>query len=81
MPKDSVQVTSIGELADTLGVQSWRIARLFELGLIEEPPRVSNRRVINKAMIPMIVDALRARGWILDPRSQAQASNTSGEQE
>jgi hypothetical protein len=64
MPKNIPSVTSIGELADTLGVQSWRIARLFELGLIQEPPRVSNRRVIDKAMIPIIVDALRLRGWL-----------------
>ena len=64
MPKTSSHVTSIGELADALGVQSWRIARLFELGILDEPPRISNRRVIPKSLIPAIVDALRSRGWL-----------------
>jgi len=64
MPKTSAQVTSIGELAETLGVQSWRIARLFELGILDEPPRVSNRRIIPRSLILAIVDALRERGWL-----------------
>jgi hypothetical protein len=65
MPKTTESpVTSIGELAEVLGIQSWRIARLFELGAIEEPPRISNRRAIPKTMIPAIVDALRARDWL-----------------
>ena len=68
MQKTSPQVTSIGELADALGVQSWRIARLFELGILDEPPRISNRRIIPKSQIPAIVDALRERGWL--PREE-----------
>lgn len=77
MQKTSPAVTSIGELAETLGVQSWRIARLFELGLIQEPPRVSNRRVIDKAMIPIIVDALRLRGWLTVERSESEAAEVA----
>jgi hypothetical protein len=52
-----------GELGDFLGVQAWRIARLFELGILVEPPRVGGRRLIPQSMIPDIVDALRTRGW------------------
>ena len=55
---------SLGQLGDLLGVQSWRIARLFEMGVLPEPPRIANRRLIPKANIPDIVDALRARGWL-----------------
>ena len=55
---------SVGQLADTLSVQSWRIARLFELGVLPEPPRLSRIRLIPKSMVPDIVDALRARGWL-----------------
>jgi hypothetical protein len=58
---------SLGELGDTLGVQSWRIARLFELGVLPEPPRIGRRRLIPKAMVPGIVDALRDRGWLAHP--------------
>jgi hypothetical protein len=64
MPLKSCQVTSIGELAEALGVQSWRIARLFELGLVPEPPRVSGRRAIPGEMVPAIIAALRDRGWL-----------------
>jgi hypothetical protein len=58
---------SLGELADLLSVQSWRIARLFELGILPEPERIAGRRVIPKEMIPQIVDALRSRGWLSRP--------------
>lgn len=59
---------SLGELADLLSVQGWRIARLFELGLLPEPDRVSGRRLIPKTMVPQVVDALRGRGWL--PRTE-----------
>ena len=55
---------STGELGDVLGVQSWCISRLFEDGTLAEPPRIAGRRVIDNSLIPDIVDALRARGWM-----------------
>ena len=58
---------SLGEVADVLCVQSWRIARLFELGVLPEPQRMAGRRMIPKEMIPDVADALRARGWLLKP--------------
>ena len=66
----SLPFVSVGDLADTLGVQSWRIARLFELGVLPEPPRTGRRRMIPKAQVPDIVDALRERGWIAEEVSQ-----------
>jgi len=53
-----------GELGDALGIQAWRIARLFELGVVPEPQRIGGRRLIPKSLIPAIVDALRERGWL-----------------
>jgi hypothetical protein len=64
---------SVGEIADLLSVQSWRVARLFELGILPEPERIARRRVVPKEMIPQIVDALRARGWL----STASETSTS----
>ena len=64
MPLASTPYVTTGDLGDTLGVQAWRIARLFELGVLPEPSRIGGRRLIPKAMIPEIVDALRARGWL-----------------
>ena len=60
----SVPYVTIGELGDLLQVQSWRIARLFELGVLSEPQRIGGRRLIPKLMIPSVVDALRDRGWL-----------------
>lgn len=53
-----------GEVGDLLGVQAWKVARLFELGIIPEPTRVGGRRLIHKPLIPDIVIALRERGWL-----------------
>ena len=64
MPQTVSPFVSIGEVAEMLNIQSWRVARLFELGLLPEPPRSSGRRMIPKSMLPQIVDALRARGWL-----------------
>jgi hypothetical protein len=58
---------SLGEVADLLSVQSWRIARLFELGVLPEPGRVAGRRMIPNDMVPEVADALRARGWQVKP--------------
>jgi len=55
-----------GELGDILGVQAWRIVRLFELGAQSEPQRIGGRRLIPRSMIPEIVDALRNRGWLAE---------------
>jgi hypothetical protein len=54
---------SLGDVAEYLSVQSWRIARLFELGLLAEPMRIAGRRMIPKEMVPDIAKALQARGW------------------
>jgi hypothetical protein len=65
---------SLSESADLLSVQSWRIARLFELGVLPEPERIAGWRIIPKEMIPEVVDALRARGWL----SRSPEMSTSG---
>lgn len=52
------------EVADVLGTDTWRVQRLFEGGHLPEPPRFAGRRVITPDLLPGIVDALRARGWL-----------------
>jgi hypothetical protein len=60
------ETMSTGELGDELGVQAWRINRLFELGIVAEPPRVAGRRMIPRILVPEIVRALEQRGWLQD---------------
>lgn len=63
----SQTVLSTGDVADLLSVQSWRVARIFELGVLPEPGRISGRRMIPKEMVPAVVEALRLRGWFPKP--------------
>ena len=64
MHTERIDFISVGQLAEDLGVQAWRIARLFELGVIPEPPRLSGRRIIPTAVIPAVISALRDRQWL-----------------
>ena len=60
------------QIADLLGVELWRVQRLYELKLLPEPERFGGRRAILSSDLPAIVDALRRRGWL-------KASNDAGE--
>ena len=62
---------STREVAELLGVESWRIQRLFESGDLPEVGRFAGKRVVPSAMLPQIVDALRSRDWL--PESTAEA--------
>lgn len=53
-----------GEIGDMLGVQLWRVQRLFEDGDVPEVPRAGGRRIIDESMIPAIQAALEKRGWL-----------------
>lgn len=58
------QFQSTRQVADFLGVETWQVRRLFEDGTLPEPPRFAGSRAIPREVIPAIVDALRARGWL-----------------
>jgi len=55
---------STREVADLLGTETWRVRRLFEDGTLAEPGRFAGKRAIPRELIPAILDALRARGWM-----------------
>jgi len=63
---------SVRDVAVILSVEPWRIRRLFEIGAVHEPQRIAGRRAIHSAMIPAIVDGLRARQWL--PATEELAS-------
>ncbi len=60
------------ELADLLGTEEWRVRRLFEAGDLREPPRFAGKRAIPSELVPAVVDALRARGWLAQPEGVCQ---------
>lgn len=48
-------------------VFEWQVRRLFEDGDLSELPKFGGKRMINEEMLPEIVRALRARGWLSEP--------------
>jgi hypothetical protein len=67
-----VNCYSTREIAVTLGVETWKVQRLFEDGDLPEPTRFAGKRLIRGESLPEIVDALRARGWL---RQQEEPAN------
>ena len=63
---------STGDVSELLGVDTWRVRRLYEDGDLPDPPRIGLARAIPRESIPFIVDALRARGWL--PKAQELAT-------
>ena len=73
MSVTTVPYLTTGEVASLLGVQAWQVARLFELGILPEPPRSGGRRVIDRTTVPDVVKSLEARGWL--PKKEARWTN------
>jgi len=55
---------TVGEAADRCGVQCWRLRRLFERGLLDEPERVGHARLIPEGDMPRVRAALEAAGYL-----------------
>ena len=58
------RVLTTRELADLLGIEVWKVRRLYEDGTLPEPPRFAGKRVIHGDALGPLVDALRQRGWL-----------------
>ena len=52
------------QVADICGVPPWKVRRLYELHDLPEPDRVGRNRVISIHEIPIVITALRCRGWL-----------------
>ena len=55
------------QVADLYGVEPWRVRRLFELGILDEPARLGGKRIICQGLLVEIAVALRERGWLNRP--------------
>lgn len=45
-------------------IAEWQVRRIFELGMLPEPPKFANKRVIAVGLLPAIVAAIRVRNWL-----------------
>ena len=52
------------DVAKMLNVTDWRVRRVYELGLLPDPPRFAGKRAIPSKTLPALIDALRSRGWL-----------------
>ena len=53
------------QVAELLGVDTWKVRRLFENGTVEEPPKFGGKRAIPASLIPTLCEAMQARGWLM----------------
>jgi hypothetical protein len=61
---DSPYLT-VGAIAARLGCRPWQVRRLFERGLLPQPPRVGAYRVIPAADLPKVKAALCRAGYLV----------------
>lgn len=67
-----IRVHTLGDLARRFTCPVWAIRRLYERGLLPEPPRVGPYRVVAERDVPAVEAALRSAGY-LPPASPALA--------
>jgi len=58
------QVMTLGDVARELGIQLWQVRRLYERGLLPEPPRVAGARVVRREELAKIEAALKEAGYL-----------------
>ena len=60
----SKNILTIGEVADQLGCQAWKIRRVIRDGLLPEPDRLGTYRVFLASDIPRVRAALKTAGYL-----------------
>jgi DNA-binding transcriptional MerR regulator len=57
-------------VAKKFGVKTWQVRRLYEKGLLAEPSRAGQYRLIDPADLPRIKRALKEAGYLAPTRKQ-----------
>jgi len=63
---DSMTTTGVARLYSSAEheVMGWQVRRLFESGMLPEPDRIGGYRVIHRADLPKVEEALRRAGYL-----------------
>lgn len=64
---DEPELLSTGQVAEILGMQTWRIQHMFDRGLTPEPRRFGRFRMFTRADVPVIEAAARKAGYPVKP--------------
>lgn len=59
-----VGVHTLGDLSRRFNCPLWAVRRVFERGLVAEPPRVGAFRVVADEDVPAVEAALRSAGYL-----------------
>jgi hypothetical protein len=55
---------TLGDIARHYGRPVWMVRRLYERGILSEPPRVGGYRVVPPADVPLVEAAMRRAGYL-----------------
>jgi hypothetical protein len=66
MTTSTVPYLTPGEVAVCLGVRDWQVLRLFQRGLLPEPPRLGRNRAIPAGDLDRVRQALVAAGYLTE---------------
>jgi AraC-like DNA-binding protein len=64
MSESEPRYLTMGEVAERLHCQAWRVARVFQRGLLPETPRVGRYRVVREDQVPEVKRALEKAGYL-----------------
>ena len=62
--ENEMRVLSVGQVADALGVERWKIQKLLSRGEIEYAARIGPYRVLNEDDLPRVKQALVSAGYL-----------------
>lgn len=75
---NAVPYLTLGALAKRFpGLQVWQIRRLYERGILPEPPRIAGLRIIPIDDVPKTVVALKNAGYLSRLAIVREASHAS----
>jgi hypothetical protein len=71
------ELLTVGQAARALGIDAWQVARLYERGILEEPPRLGRYRTIHRDDLPALRRAAQAAGYLPPAEATAAAGQPS----
>ncbi len=71
---DEPNAMTLGDVARHVGCRPWQVRRLYERGLLPEPPRVGPYRVVHPRDLAAVTAALHDAGYL--PPAETAAPST-----
>ena len=63
-PTAPAELLTLGQVGDHYRIQGWKVARLFDRGILPPPRKVGVYRVVSRDQLPVIEEALRRAGYL-----------------